>query len=172
MRGRVKALGVLLMAVVLVTAACGGDGGTADGATADGPTADGATADGPTADGATGDGATADGGAACEPLGTSIEVSAEGISFDESCLAAPAGQPFTIRFTNNDAGIQHNVAIYTDESAAEPIFVGEIFQGIDTMSYEVPALDPATYFFRCDVHATEDDRDLRGEVSRASGSVG
>jgi plastocyanin len=147
MRGRVKALGVLLMAVVLVTAACGGDGGTADGATADGGTADGATADGGTADGA-----TPDGGTACEPSGPIIEVSAEGVSFDQSCLAAPAGQPFTIGFTNNDGGIPHNVAIYTDESAAESVFVGEIFQGVDTMSYEVPALEPGTFFFRCDVH--------------------
>ena len=137
MRGRAKAFAMLLIAVVLVTAACGDDGEAAHGATADGATADGATADGATT---------------CEPSGPSIEVSAEGISFDQSCLAAPAGQPFTIGFTNNDAGIAHNVAIYSDESAAESLFVGDIFQGVDTMTYDVPALEPGTYFFRCDVH--------------------
>lgn len=132
MKGHAKMLGVLLMTLALVAAGCGGDDGAADGATADGP--------------------TADGGATCEPSGVSVTVSAEGISFDESCLAAPAGQSFTIEFTNNDAGIQHNVAIYTDESATESLFIGDIFQGVDTMTYEVQALDAGTYFFRCDVH--------------------
>lgn len=142
MRGGVKFAGVLFMTLALVAAACGGDGGTADGPTANGPTPTGPTATGP----------TADAGGTCEPSGASVEVSAEGISFDESCLAAPAGESFTISFTNNDAGIPHNVAIYTDQSAAESLFVGEIFEGVDAMTYEAPALDSGTYFFRCDVH--------------------
>lgn len=94
-------------------------------------------------------------GATCEPTGTALEVSAKDISFDRGCLAAPASQPFTIEFTNNDAGTTHNVAIYTDRSASDALFVGEIFQGVDTRTYEVPALDPGTYFFRCDVHPTQ-----------------
>ncbi|MGH2580537.1 MAG: apolipoprotein N-acyltransferase [Actinomycetota bacterium] len=99
----------------------------------------------------------------CEPTGTALAVSARDISFDKPCLAAPAGEAFTIEFTNNDPGIPHDVAIYTDESATEALFVGEIFQGVETRTYEVPALDAGTYFFRCDV-PDPDDRDLRGDV--------
>jgi plastocyanin len=147
---------VPLMTLALVAAACGGDaetatGPTATGPTAIGPTATGPTAIGPTATGPTATGPTATGGDACEPSGRRIEVSAVGLGFDPSCLAAPAGKSFTIEFTNN-AGIPHNVAIYTDESAAESLFVGESFVGVDTMTYDVPALDAGTYFFRCDVH--------------------
>lgn len=93
--------------------------------------------------------------AGCAPSGTALRVVAEGIAFDQGCLAAPAGNPFSIEFTNDDPGIPHNVAIYTDPSAATPLFVGEIFPGPDARTYEVPALDPGTYFFRCDVHPTQ-----------------
>jgi hypothetical protein len=34
------------------------------------------------------------------------------------------------------------------------LFVGEVFSGPDVVTYEVPALDAGTYFFRCDVHPT------------------
>jgi len=74
--------------------------------------------------------------------------------FDADCLAAPAGKPFEIVFDNMDAGIPHNVAIYTDEGAGTPLFVGEVFNGPDVVTYDVPALDAGTYFFRCDVHPT------------------
>lgn len=91
---------------------------------------------------------------ACEPDGTSIEVMAMSSAFDADCLAAPAGSKFTITFDNMDAGIPHNVAIYTDESAATPLFVGEVFAGPKKVTYKVPPLDAGTYFFRCDVHPT------------------
>ncbi len=90
--------------------------------------------------------------AACQPTGTALQVSAQDISFDTDCLAAPAGQPFTIEFQNNEQNVSHNVAIYTDLSAGEELFVGEIFPGPDSRTYRVPAMDPGTYFFRCDVH--------------------
>lgn len=94
-------------------------------------------------------------GAPCQPAGSELRVVAEGIAFDQGCLAAPAGKPFTIEFQNDDAGIPHNVAIYTDPSATTSLFVGEIFAGPDGRTYQVPPLDPGTYFFRCDVHPTQ-----------------
>lgn len=94
-------------------------------------------------------------GAPCQPSGSELRVVAEGIAFDQGCLAAPAGKPFTIEFQNDDAGIPHNVAIYTDPSATTSLFVGEIFPGPDGRTYQVPPLDPGTYFFRCDVHPTQ-----------------
>ena len=62
--------------------------------------------------------------------------------------------PFEIVFDNMDAGIPHNVAIYTDENASTALFVGDTINGPEVITYEVPALDAGTYFFRCDVHPT------------------
>jgi plastocyanin len=77
---------------------------------------------------------------------------AQAIQFDTTCLAAPVGQDFTIAFDNRDPD-QHNVAIYTTPEATEPVFVGEIFPGPDTRTYEVPAIEETgDLFFRCDVH--------------------
>jgi nitrite reductase (NO-forming) len=91
-------------------------------------------------------------GAACDPVGAKLVISAEGMAFDTDCLAAPAGTVFTIRFTNDDAGVPHNVSIYTDASARTPLFVGDLVSGPQTVTYHVPALDAGTYVFRCDVH--------------------
>jgi plastocyanin len=93
--------------------------------------------------------------ALCAPQGTELQVSATASAFDATCLAAPAGSAFTIAFTNNDAGVPHNVSIYTDESATTTLFQGALVTGPTTMTYEVPALQAGTYFFRCDVHPTQ-----------------
>jgi nitrite reductase (NO-forming) len=92
--------------------------------------------------------------AACEPDGTKLTLIAHNTVFDEECLAAPAGKPFTIAFDNQDPGIPHNVAIYTDDTASTALFTGELVSGPAKMTYKVPALDAGTYFFRCDVHPT------------------
>lgn len=91
-------------------------------------------------------------GPACDPAGTELQVVAEKIAFDTTCLAAPADAPFTVSLENRDAGVPHNLSIYTDETAKEVLFKGELFNGVDARTYEVPALPAGTYFFRCDVH--------------------
>jgi cytochrome c oxidase subunit 2 len=90
----------------------------------------------------------------CEPSGGELRVVAQGIAFDQGCLAAPADTPFTIAFDNRDEGVPHNVAIYTDEGAATSLFVGEIVTGSVKIDYEVPGIPAGDYFFRCDVHPT------------------
>jgi cytochrome c oxidase subunit 2 len=92
--------------------------------------------------------------AACSPAGTSLTVTAHNIHFSKSCLAAPAGQAFTVTFTNDDSGVPHNIAIYTDSSASKSLFKGQIVTGTKTVVYHVPALSAGTYYFRCDVHPT------------------
>jgi plastocyanin/uncharacterized membrane protein len=67
-------------------------------------------------------------------------------------LQLAANEPVALAFDNEDGGVQHNVAIYTDSSAEESLFVGDLIAGPDTVTYDVPPLDPGTYFFRCDVH--------------------
>jgi len=90
----------------------------------------------------------------CAPSGTSLSVTADNIHFSAGCLAAPAGQPFTITFDNKDSGVPHNVAIYSDSSASKVLFRGQIVTGATTTTYHVPALPAGTYYFRCDVHPT------------------
>jgi plastocyanin len=88
-------------------------------------------------------------GVTCEPTGTTLQISAEDTSFDTNCLAVPAGGAFEIVFDNRDTD-EHDVAIYPDEG--EPLFQGEIFAGVQTKTYDVPAIEAGTYRFQCDVH--------------------
>ncbi len=88
-----------------------------------------------------------------QPGGPTIEVSAKNIAFEQTALNAPANTPFTLKFTNGDPGIPHNVVIHGGTSLADPaIFDGELFNGVDTRLYPVPALKPGTYLFSCKVH--------------------
>jgi len=95
------------------------------------------------------------GSAAPSPSGgaveTTLNVTALNIAYDVSELEATAGQPFAIEFANQDAGIPHNVAI-KDASGAD-VFKGDIFNGVETRTYQVPALPAGTYTFYCTVHA-------------------
>ncbi|HXF57580.1 MAG TPA: cupredoxin domain-containing protein [Actinomycetota bacterium] len=90
--------------------------------------------------------------ATCRPDGTELHLVAQGLRFDTGCLAAPAGRPFRLSFDNRDSGVPHNLAIYTDQSASEALFQGEIVTGPASTTYRVEALAPGSYFFRCDVH--------------------
>jgi plastocyanin len=87
---------------------------------------------------------------ASQPTGQTIELSAQNIAYDQSTLTAPADAPFTIHFTNNDAGVPHNVAI--KDQMGMDVFKGEIFNGVDSKLYQVPALKAGTYTFYCQVH--------------------
>jgi hypothetical protein len=88
----------------------------------------------------------------CAPSGPKLSVTAHNIAFDTTCLAAPADQPFTIAFHNDDGSTEHDVAIYTDSSASTALFQGKLVTGVTTLTYDVKALPPGRYFFRCDVH--------------------
>ena len=75
---------------------------------------------------------------------------AQGIAFTTTDVTAPADTPFVIAFDNQDAGTPHNVAI-KDASGTE-VFKGEIFTGVATKDYHVPALKAGAYTFMCSVH--------------------
>jgi cytochrome c oxidase subunit 2 len=78
-----------------------------------------------------------------------LTISATNTAFDTKELEVGAGQPFKIEFTNNDAGVDHNVGIWID---GEELFRGEIFKGSGTMTYLVNALTAGEYRFVCDIH--------------------
>ena len=93
--------------------------------------------------------APSDGGTA---TGVVLTISAQNIAYDTDALEAPADTPFQIAFTNNDAGIPHNVAIHEGSPTGKEVWQGEIFNGVDTRTYDVPALPAGTYGFVCTVH--------------------
>jgi nitrite reductase (NO-forming) len=90
----------------------------------------------------------------CAPGGTELALTAQNSVFDTDCLAAPRGKAFTVDFDNQDPSVPHNLSIYTDSSAADPLFIGDLVTGPKKVTYEVPALEAGTYVFRCDVHPT------------------
>jgi plastocyanin len=94
----------------------------------------------------------------CEPSGTTLTIAAPpgaaGNGFDTDCLAAPAGEAFTIEFDNSDTGQIHNVGIY-QSPGGEAFFQGDTITAPDTITYDVEPIDePGQYHFQCDVHPT------------------
>jgi plastocyanin len=84
--------------------------------------------------------------------GDSYTIVAMGVKFDLASLTVAAGKAFSIVFDNQDAGIPHNVAIHKDTATGPEIYKGEIFPGVGTRTYAVPALTAGTYAFVCTVH--------------------
>jgi plastocyanin len=91
-------------------------------------------------------------GPTCSPDGPKLSVIAFDGKFDKKCLAAPAGQAFTIDFKNLDRGLPHNVAIYRDQTARKLLFRGDLVDGPGLTNYSVSALPAGQWFFRCDPH--------------------
>jgi plastocyanin len=93
-----------------------------------------------------------------------ITVTAQNLQFDTSTINLTADTPTTIRFDNKDAGTQHNIAIYQDDSLQKLLFRGDLVTGPNTADYRVPGLPVGTYYFHCDVHPT-----MSGHVVVAEG---
>lgn len=90
------------------------------------------------------------GASASAPPEADLTVTAEEMAFDATEITVPAGEPFELFFRNLD-GAPHNVALYTDASASEPIYIGETITDAAVL-YEIPAIEAGEYFFRCDLH--------------------
>jgi plastocyanin len=84
------------------------------------------------------------------PSGNTIALSAQNVKFDKATIQAAAGQAFTIEFTNNDAGVLHNVEI--KDANGKTVFKGDIFAGVDSRTYRVDPLPAGSYQFICTVH--------------------
>lgn len=81
-------------------------------------------------------------------------IGASGIKFDMASITLKAGAETEMTFTNNDAGIPHNVAIREAGSAGTPLFSGEQITGVATVTYELPPLTAGVaYEFFCELHA-------------------
>ncbi|HET7180924.1 MAG TPA: cupredoxin domain-containing protein [Candidatus Limnocylindrales bacterium] len=90
------------------------------------------------------------GGGGEAPAG-SLPITAQGFAFLETTLEVPAGQPFTIYFTNKDpAGTAHDVELRSTD--------GKVLQqqpptdGGKSQAYTYDALQPGTYTYICSIH--------------------
>ena len=94
--------------------------------------------------------------------GPELRVDGRDLGFDTRCLIAPAGEPFTIRFGNHDAGIPRNVSIFEltpylrgcivtgtapSQDLARPLFRGAIIEGKDQIVYRIAPFEPGEYYF-------------------------
>ncbi|HEY4634724.1 MAG TPA: cupredoxin domain-containing protein, partial [Candidatus Limnocylindrales bacterium] len=90
--------------------------------------------------------------AASEGPPAEVTIVAENIKFVTTDVSVPADRPFGLEFRNNDEGVDHNVRI--KDGVGTLVFDGELFKGIATKVYTVPALAAGTYPFDCKVHPT------------------
>jgi plastocyanin len=87
-----------------------------------------------------------------------VEIAADNLQFDLAEFQLPPATEVNVEFRNEETA-PHNVAIYTDESAAQPIFVGDVVVGPISITYAFTSPGPGSYFFRCDIHPN-----MRGTV--------
>jgi plastocyanin len=85
------------------------------------------------------------------PVNTTLV--ARNLTFDKRSIAASPGVDVTVKLDNQDAGVLHNVAFYTNRSASTKIFVGATSTGPASTNetFKAPTT-PGNYFFRCDAH--------------------
>jgi plastocyanin len=88
--------------------------------------------------------------ASASPVETDATITANALAFDTATITLEAGDARTLRLINLE-NVPHNVAIYIDGSASESLFVGELI-GRGEIVYQLPPLEPGSYFFRCDLH--------------------
>lgn len=117
-----------------------------------------------------GGGETADsgGGATVAVVNGAVEINADELAFDASTIEAPAGQEFTVTLNNLESQ-PHNFSVYVSDGGEE-VVTGEIVTGPDaTVDTVVPALEPGTYFFKCDVHPEMNGTIVVAEASASGG---
>ena len=77
-----------------------------------------------------------------------------GVKFEQIVFELPADMESQLRFHNMDVGIPHNIAIHegSADAVGAELWQGEIFNGDETVLYEVPAFPAGSYSFVCTVH--------------------
>ena len=75
------------------------------------------------------------------------------MAFDKKTITVPAGAQVTVNYNNKDGGVYNGFSVYVDQTAQQPVFVGDgiIGPGNTTYSFSAP-VQKGTYFFRSDNH--------------------
>ena len=88
----------------------------------------------------------------CPAHGPAASITAKNIAWNTNCLAVPPGPSIALTVSNQDAGIDHNFAIYDSFSQTKKFFQTVRFAGVATKSFQITDLPPGRYYFQCDVH--------------------
>jgi plastocyanin len=83
--------------------------------------------------------------------GTVVNLTAKNVTFEEKTLTAPANQPWTIHFDNQDAGTPHDVDILASANG-EKILDSKPFNGVAAEDLPVEPLAAGAYRFECSIH--------------------
>jgi hypothetical protein len=79
-------------------------------------------------------------------------VARSAVSFETDLLVVPCCRDFELIFRNEHAGVPHDVVISDGPERATDYFDGELITGVETITYQVPALDEGDYYFLCSIH--------------------
>jgi len=88
----------------------------------------------------------------CPSRGNTVSISAKDITWSTACISVKAGSPIGLTVSNQDAGINHNFAIYKGGPQGQELFMTGKFPGVTTRTDTIPQLPPDHYYFQCDVH--------------------
>ncbi|HEY3211020.1 MAG TPA: cupredoxin domain-containing protein [Actinomycetota bacterium] len=88
------------------------------------------------------------------PKRQAVTLEAKGIKFVQTELTLNEGADIKMTFKNEDAGTQHNFALFNGPNASAPvIFQGSASTGPTTVTYTFKAPPkPGSYYFHCDFH--------------------
>jgi plastocyanin len=102
-----------------------------------------------------------------QPQGPVVTVN-DPTRFDPNTIELPAGQPATITLDNEDPGVQHNLDVYTDKDYTQSLAKTPDVTGVGSGQVALPALEPGTYYFRCDFHPAT----MTGTITVSGGGGG
>jgi plastocyanin len=101
--------------------------------------------------------ADGNGGGTATVTDGAVEITAADLAFDTTTIEATAGEDFTITLVNDDSA-PHNISLYSEEGG-DQIVLGDTAEAGQTVTVDVSALEPGTYYFQCDIHP-----DMNGSV--------
>jgi cytochrome c oxidase subunit II len=88
----------------------------------------------------------------CPTTTGTVTIVAKNISWNTNCIAVPAGAKVPLTMQNQDAGINHNFAIWDSPLQKTQYFQTGKFAGVATQSFSIASLPPGKYYFQCNVH--------------------
>ena len=94
-----------------------------------------------------------DGGGGTPGGPVAVRIVAKDLKFDKRSINAGATAPVSVTLDNQDPGVLHNIAFYTNNRATTKIAGSEAAAGpvVEDVKFAAPSA-AGNYFFRCDVH--------------------
>ena len=87
----------------------------------------------------------------CAPVAP-IQLISKNNVWNTACLAVARNVPFPVTLVNQDAGIEHNFAVYSSDKRTSTLFQSPRLTGPAQQTYRLQPLPKGRYYFQCDVH--------------------